>query len=124
MNDPVSNDTKLRLRVVFGAGVMIGPGKAELLEHIRDTGSISAAGRAMGMSYKRAWMLVEVMNAAFRDPLVSSVRGGPQGGGAQLTEAGAQVVAHYRAMEAKARAATAAEATALRGMLKDMSGRK
>ena len=124
MSDPVSNDTKLRLRVVFGAGVMIGPGKAELLEHIRDTGSISAAGRAMGMSYKRAWMLVEVMNAAFRAPLVASVRGGPQGGGAQLTEAGAQVVAQYRAMEAKARAATVAEVGALRGMLKDMSDGK
>jgi molybdate transport system regulatory protein len=124
MSDPVSNDTKLRLRVVFGAGVMIGPGKAELLEHIRDTGSISAAGRAMGMSYKRAWMLVEVMNAAFREPLVASVRGGPQGGGAQLTEAGAQVVAQYRAIEAKARAATVAEVGALRGMLKDMSDGK
>ncbi|MDE3027655.1 MAG: winged helix-turn-helix domain-containing protein [Paracoccaceae bacterium] len=124
MNDPMPTETKLRLRVVFGDGIMIGPGKVELLEHIRDTGSISAAGRAMGMSYKRAWMLVEVMNAAFCDPLVASVRGGPQGGGAQLTETGVQVVAHYRAMGAKARAATAAEVDALRGMLKDMSGGK
>ena len=73
-------DPRLRLRVVFGDGAMIGPGKADLLERIRETGSISAAGRAMGMSYKRAWMLVETLNALFRDPLVESIRGGVQGG--------------------------------------------
>ena len=72
--------TRLRLRILFD-GAMLGPGKAELLEHIRETGSIAAAGRRMDMSYKRAWSLVEEMNASFRDPLVTSTRGGPGGGG-------------------------------------------
>ncbi|WP_349293822.1 LysR family transcriptional regulator [Gemmobacter sp. 24YEA27] len=70
------------LRLYFD-NAMVGPGKAELLEHIRETGSISAAGRAMGMSYKRAWMLVEELNAAFASPLVASARGG-SGGGARI----------------------------------------
>ena len=73
--------TRLRLRILFGDKVMLGPGKAELLGLIRETGSISAAGRGMKMSYKRAWMLVEEMNAAFREPVVESVRGGAGGGG-------------------------------------------
>ncbi|MBI1220890.1 MAG: LysR family transcriptional regulator [Rhodobacteraceae bacterium] len=117
-------DPRLRLRVVFGDGAMIGPGKADLLERIRETGSISAAGRAMAMSYKRAWSLVEEMNAAFREPLVASTRGGPQGGGAQLTAAGAAVVAHYRAIEARAAEAGAEHIAAIRGMLRDISGGK
>ena len=74
--------TRLQLRIYFGEDAMLGPGKAELLERIRDSGSISAAGRDMKMSYKRAWMLVEEMNSAFREPLVDSQRGGPGGGGA------------------------------------------
>ncbi|MDE3079218.1 MAG: LysR family transcriptional regulator [Paracoccaceae bacterium] len=117
-------DPRLRLRVVFGDGAMIGPGKADLLALIRETGSISAAGRAMGMSYKRAWGLVEEMNAAFRDPLVASTRGGAQGGGAQLTGAGAAVLAHYRAIEARAAEAGAEDIAALRAMLRDISGGK
>lgn len=109
--------TVLKLRIQFD-GAMLGPGKAELLERIRDTGSISAAGRDMGMSYKRAWMLVETMNAAFREPLVASVRGGAGGGGAQLTEAGAEVLRRYRAVLDAAAAATAADVAALEAMLK------
>ena len=83
MNDAAPPDqptTRLSLRLVFGTDAMLGPGKTLLLEHIHQTGSISAAGRAMKMSYKRAWMLVEEMNAAFRDPLVDSARGGANGG--------------------------------------------
>lgn len=109
--------TVLKLRIHF-ADAMLGPGKAELLERIRDTGSISAAGRGMGMSYKRAWMLVEAMNAAFREPLVASVRGGAGGGGAQLTDAGAEVLRRYRAVLAAATAATAEDIAALEAMLK------
>ncbi len=124
MTKPRSTDPRLRLRLVFGGEAMIGPGKADLLERIRDTGSISAAGRAMGMSYKRAWMLVETMNAAFRAPVVASVRGGAQGGGAQLTEAGAQVLAHYRAIEARAAEAAAEEIAALKAMVRDIAGEK
>lgn len=76
----------LRILIVFSEDARLGPGKADLLERIRETGSIAAAARSMSMSYKRAWMLVEEMNNAFRDPLVDSTRGGVKGGGARLTE--------------------------------------
>ena len=115
---------RLQLRLFFGADVMLGPGKAELLEHIRDTGSISAAGRAMKMSYKRAWMLVEELNAAFRAPLVDSTRGGPGGGGARVTEAGLAMVRLYRGIEATAAVAAEGEIATLRGMLRDLPGQK
>lgn len=104
------------LRLYFD-NAMVGPGKAELLEHIRETGSISAAGRAMGMSYKRAWMLVEELNAAFSGPLVASARGGSGGGGAHLTPEGEQVLALFREIERKAREAGADEIAALEAML-------
>lgn len=110
----------LRIRLVLGPGAMLGPGKAELLERIRDGGSIAAAGRDMGMSYKRAWSLVEEMNRAFRDPLVESARGGSHGGGARLTAAGSAVLGHYRGMEAEMAAAGAGRVEALRGMLADI----
>lgn len=109
--------THLRLRILFN-DAMLGPGKAELLERIRETGSISAAGRQMEMSYKRAWMLVEEMNAAFRDPVVASARGGAGGGGAQLTETGAEVLRLYRAAVARAEAAAAPEIALLESMLR------
>jgi len=108
--------TRLRLRILFD-GAMLGPGKAELLEHIRETGSIAAAGRRMDMSYKRAWSLVEEMNAAFRDPLVTSTRGGPGGGGAQLTESGTRVLTLYHQIVASAQAATAEGISTLEAML-------
>ena len=108
-----------RLRVVFGPGAMMGPGKAELLERIRATGSIAAAGREMGMSYKRAWQLVETMNAMFRAPVVESTRGGAKGGGARLTETGRAVLGAFRAYEAAARAAGAPHVARLQALLKD-----
>lgn len=111
---------QLKLRLVFGEGVMMGPGKALLLEHIRETGSIAAAGRAMGMSYKRAWMLVEAMNAAFHQPLVDSVRGGQKGGGAHLTPTGEAVLAQFRALEAVTRAAGAAQIAGLAALVRDI----
>lgn len=91
-----------RLRILFGAAIAMGPGKADLLAAIAETGSISAAGRRLGMSYRRAWLLVETMNHCFRTPLVAAVKGGRSGGGAQLTPAGADVLARYRAMETRA----------------------
>ena len=114
----------LRLRVVFPGGGMVGPGKADLLDHIRETGSISAAGRRMAMSYKRAWMLVETMNATFADPLVESTRGGPKGGGARLTEAGTAVLAHYRRLERRAAEAGQGDIAALSAMTRDIPGEK
>ena len=97
------SEPRLRLRLYFDNGLMLGPGKADLLDGIEAHGSISAAGRAMGMSYKRAWSLVEEMNAAFHEPLVASVRGGAQGGGAHLTEAGRKVLHHYHNLVAETR---------------------
>ena len=94
-------EPRLRLRLYFANGLMFGPGKADLLQGIAAHGSISAAGRAMGMSYKRAWSLVEEMNSAFQVPLVASTRGGAQGGGAHLTETGRKVLAHYRSLMAQ-----------------------
>lgn len=114
----------LRIRIVFGDDAMFGPGKADLLEGIEQHGSIAAAGRAMSMSYKRAWQLVEEMNAAFREPLVGSTRGGPRGGGARLTEAGRTVLAHYRKIEEIAAEAGAARVGVIQGMLRDTPERK
>lgn len=112
---------RLSIRIVFGDEAMLGPGKAELLERIRETGSIAAAGRAMSMSYKRAWMLVEALNRVFREPLVESARGGARGGGARLTDAGEAVLANYRKLEEIMSEAGAARIGVLRSMLRDMS---
>ena len=91
---------RIKLRLEFDdAALVLGPGKAQLLAQIARLGSISAAGRAMGMSYKRAWSLVVEMNTAFADPLVDSSRGGPGGGGATLTPAGHEVLTRFRALE-------------------------
>jgi molybdate transport system regulatory protein len=90
----------LQIRVQLGGNVRFGPGKAQLLEAIRHTGSIARAGQSMAMSYKRAWSLVEEMNRLFAQPLVISTRGGTHGGGAALTETGALILQHYRAVEA------------------------
>ena len=90
--------TRMTLRLYFG-DLVFGPGKADLLQAISEEGSISAAGRRMGMSYRRAWSLVEDMNEHFTAPLVDSSRGGPGGGGAALTDLGRAVLADYRALE-------------------------
>ena len=98
-----------KIRILIGAVVAIGPGKADLLEAIARTGSISAAGREMGMSYRRAWLLVDGMNASFAEPLVETATGGNRGGGAELTDFGAEALRRDRAMEAMAEQAVAAE---------------
>jgi len=96
---------RLTLRVDFGTDRAIGPGKVQLLEAIRDTGSISQAGRSLGMSYRRAWLLVDDMNRCFREPVVTAQPGGSQGGGAALTTFGEKVVRKYRTIESEATAA-------------------
>ena len=100
---------KPRLRILMGSEIAIGPGKADLLEAIAGSGSISAAARQMGMSYRRAWTLVEVMNRSFRGPLVDTLTGGKGGGGARITGLGADVLVRYRAMETRAAVAVAPE---------------
>lgn len=107
----------LHLRFDWG-GLRLGPGKARLLELIRDAGSISAAARGMGMSYKRAWMLVEEMNAAFAAPVVVSVRGGPKGGGAQITPEGLAVLDAFRALERLVLTDGAAQVAAIASLLR------
>ena len=92
----------LKLSLVFESGTRIGPGKAALLESVRETGSISAAARAMGMDYKRAWLLIDSLNRAFDTPVVERAAGGSGGGGATLTKFGADVLARYRRLEAAA----------------------
>jgi molybdate transport system regulatory protein len=111
----------LRIRLVFDDGAMIGPGKADLLDLIRETGSIAEAGRRLGMSYKRAWMLVETLNATFATPLVESHRGGAGHGGATLTETGIAALALYRGLEAKATEAGSAEVAALKRLRADIA---
>ena len=112
---------RLTLRIDFDEGRALGPGKVRLLELIDTQGSISAAGRQMGMSYRRAWMLVDSLNRSFREPLVISRTGGAHGGGAALTPAGLAVVHHYRAVEEAAHAAGAVHIEALAGALADTS---
>jgi molybdate transport system regulatory protein len=99
----------LTLRVLGRGSPAMGPGKAELIERIADTGSISAAARAMGMSYRRAWQLVEALNGAYKQPVVVTAVGGEKGGGARVTPHGRRLAAQFRAMEEKASAAIAAD---------------
>ena len=108
MKKDQASQPRPRLRVLLGTEIAIGPGKADLLDAIARSGSISAAAREMGMSYRRAWNLVEVMNRSFRNPLVETLTGG-SGGGAQVTELGADVLTRYRTMETKAAVAVAPE---------------
>ena len=117
-------EVTLRLRLLFSDRLVFGPGKGELLARIAETGSIAAAGRSMGMSYKRAWALVEEMNAAFRLPLVTSARGGAGGGGASLTDTGRDVLAAWQAMLPTIEAAAAPEIARIAGLLNDMSDGK
>ncbi len=107
----------MHIRFTLRKGVAFGPGRAQLLEGIRDTGSIAAAGRRMKMSYSRAWGLVEAMNREFRGPLVASAKGGASHGGAVLTPLGRNVLKRYRRMEASAARAVAADLAALRRKL-------
>jgi len=92
----------LKISIVFASGARVGPGKAALLESIRDTGSISAAARSMGMDYKRAWLLLDSMNQAFTSPVALTKPGGPSGGGAQLTPLGTELLERFRRLEAAA----------------------
>jgi molybdate transport system regulatory protein len=104
----------VRLRVTLRKGIALGPGKADLLEGIRDTGSIASAGRRMKMSYTRAWGLVTEMNAEFRAPLVESAKGGAERGGASLTTFGSEVLDRYRRMERASARVVARDLAALR----------
>ncbi len=104
---------KLKAQLLCGETIAMGPGKADLLEAVRATGSISAAGRALGFSYRRTWLLVDTMNRAWATPLVATAHGGARGGGAALTPLGESVLTQYRTLEATIAQAAAAPAAAL-----------
>lgn len=99
----------LNIRISRGPDIAMGPGKAELLEAIQLTGSISSAARQMHMSYRRAWELVNTMNQCFDQPVVLSSPGGAHGGGAQVTEFGLHILKQYRELISKAESAAASE---------------
>ncbi|HVY56672.1 MAG TPA: LysR family transcriptional regulator [Xanthobacteraceae bacterium] len=105
--------TRLSIRIDLENGDRIGPGKIALLEAIRSTGSISAAARALDMSYRRAWLLVEEVNHALREPAVAAEVGGRRGGGAVVTPAGEQLVGLYRTIESQAQTAAGGEFRAI-----------
>ncbi len=108
-----------RLRILIGAATALGPGKVDLLEAIAKTGSISAAARTMGMSYRRAWLLVDTMNRCFHGDLVTKAIGGRGGGGTKVTPMGLDVLRRYRDMEAKAEASVRDEVAAFAELLSE-----
>jgi molybdate transport system regulatory protein len=113
----------LRFRLVLGPGVALGPGKADLLQAVDETGSLSAAAARFAMSYKRAWTLAQELNASFAEPLIETIKGGKGGGGsARLTTLGKLVLKRYRRMEAAANRAIAEGVADLKRHLKPASG--
>lgn len=95
---------KIQARVMLDDEIAFGPGKADLLAAIESTGSISAAGKYLGMSYRRAWLLVDAMNRCFSHPLVETATGGTHGGGTRLTPLGNDVLARYQQLQNDIRA--------------------
>src|SRR6266540_1785767 len=106
---------QFRVRVTKGGDIAVGPGKVDLLEAIAATGSITAAARLLGMSYRRAWLLVDTMNRCFEQPVVAAEAGGKRGGGTRLTATGRRAIAHYRRIE---RLAAKVSARELRSLVK------
>jgi molybdate transport system regulatory protein len=109
---------RLRMRVTRGDAIAVGPGKIALLEALQRTHSINGAAKALGMSYRRAWLLVDELNAALCEPAVRSATGGAHGGGSELTAAGTELVRLYRAIEQRAQQACALEIDELLALLK------
>ncbi len=110
---------QFRLRISQGEEIAVGPGKVDLLEAIDAAGSITAAARSLGMSYRRAWLLVDTMNRCFRTPLVEAEAGGKRGGGARLTRLGSEVIERYRRIQRRAERAGAAD---IRALMRKLAG--
>jgi molybdate transport system regulatory protein len=108
-----------RLRIVSGRDIAFGPGKAELLALVAETGSIGGAAKRMNMSYMRAWSLIQTMNACFKRPVIRTARGGRERGGAKLTETGQRVLALYQQIEKAALRAVGTDWRTLRRLLRD-----
>ena len=110
-------EVQFRLRIRNGDDIAVGPGKIALLEAVANTGSITAGAKLLGMSYRRAWLLVDTMNRCFKSRVVETEAGGNRGGGTRLTALGAEVVRSYRRIEARAAKAGASEIAALTRLL-------
>jgi molybdate transport system regulatory protein len=113
---------RLTIRVDFGNGAALGPGKVRLLELIAETGSIRKAASGMKMSYRQAWLLLQSLDATFGSPLASTATGGRAGGGAALTSLGRSVIARYRSLETAAAKASARDLASLAGFLAPAEG--
>jgi molybdate transport system regulatory protein len=111
-------DIRFRLRITRGDEIAVGPGKVDLLEEIDRAGSLSAAARSLGMSYRRAWLLIDTMNRCFREPVVDTAAGGARGGGTVLTAGGREIVRRYRSAEARAHRAGQSDLDALVRLLR------
>lgn len=111
-------EVHFRLRITKGPDIAIGPGKIDLLEAIARTGSISAAAKSLGMSYRRAWLLVDMMNRCFESAVVAAGAGGARGGGARLTPLGEDIVRRYRRITVAAQKAGAADLAAILRLLR------
>ena len=109
--------TRLTLRLDFAAGQRIGPGKIALLEGIDRHGSIAAAGRELGMSYRRAWLLIDALNRMFAEPIVATRPGGKAGGGARLTEDGVALLRLYTMMQNRLVEGSSSDLKAIEAML-------
>jgi molybdate transport system regulatory protein len=120
----VKPDVQFRLRIRTGDEIAVGPGKIELLEAIAETGSITAAAKELGMSYRRAWLLVDTMNRCFSGRIVETEAGGNRGGGTQLTPLGARVVRAYRRIEERAAKSGAADIATLTRLLAPRSKKR
>lgn len=114
---------RIRLHIHLTEEHSLGPGKVELLERVREHGSISAAARSMDMAYRHAWELIDDLNRCFREPVVSTASGGSGGGGARLTPFGDELVRAFRSMEGAARRAMARELASLESEIAHGSGR-
>ncbi|MDP2877893.1 MAG: LysR family transcriptional regulator [Holophaga sp.] len=107
----------IRIRILCGDEIAMGQGKADLLEAVGESGSISGAGRKLGLSYRKAWLMVDEMNRCFATPVVETAKGGTRGGGARVTEVGKEALAQYRAVQEKARLAVEDDLTRFRHLL-------
>jgi molybdate transport system regulatory protein len=111
-------EVRFRMRIRSGDTVAIGPGKVDLLEAVQEHGSISAAARSLGMSYRRAWLLIDELNRSLKSPATVSEQGGQSGGGCALTPVGENIVRLYREVESEAQAACAAQIAALTKLIR------
>jgi molybdate transport system regulatory protein len=111
-------EVRFRMRIRSGDTVAIGPGKVDLLEAVQEHGSISAAARSLGMSYRRAWLLIDELNRSLKSPATISEQGGQSGGGCALTPVGENIVRLYREVESEAQAACAAQIAALTKLIR------